>query len=173
MDIATLSKQIKAAFPLLPSPKISLYQAQLLDVTLSRKIDQAEWMAAGARDSGRTWGDYRESELMACDAALYHQDEIGFVYYLPAFLLMALRQLAVAGIPRVEEKIFPALFAITHFSGYSLSRFARFTPEQVTAVRNFLEFVASGPGTSAEDARVALELYWNTDRAGKFLILPE
>lgn len=172
MENSTLVQQIKSAFPLLPLPEMSLHQAQLADQSMSRGIGDEEWLAEGARDSGRTWETFTEAELMACGAALSHLDESDFVYYLPAFLLLALRYLDVEWDHPAWAITISAVFAVTNRSGYSLSRFARFGPEQVAAVKAFLEAVARSSGHNAEDARAALDGYWNTDRAGKFLILP-
>ncbi len=80
MESSSLAQQIKAAFPLLPLPEMSLHQAQLLDQTMSREITEAEWEAADAQDSGRTWQAFTEDELIACDSALSHLDESGFIY---------------------------------------------------------------------------------------------
>ena len=179
MESSLLAQQIESAFPLLPLPEVSLHQAQLLDQTMSlldqsmsREISEAEWVAAGAQDSGRTWQAFTEDELIACDSALCHLDESGFIYYLPAFLLFALRHLEVEWNHPARAITGSAVFAVTDRSGYSLSRFSRFTPEQVNAVRAFLKAVAQSSGDNAEDARVALDRYWNTDRAGKFLLFP-
>jgi hypothetical protein len=172
MESSSLAQQIKAAFPLLPLPEVSLHQAQLLDQTMSRELTEAEWEAAGAQDSGRTWQAFTEDELIACDSALSHLDESDFIYYLPAFLLLALRHLEVKWDHPAWTITGSAVFSVTSRSGYSLSRFARFTPEQVAAVTAFLNAVAQSSGSNAQDARVALDRYWNTDRAGKFLLLP-
>lgn len=172
MENAALVQQIKSSFPLLPLPEMSLHQAQLADQSMSREIGDAEWLAAGARDSGRTWEMFTEGELIACDAALSHLDESGFVYYLPAFLLLALRYPNVEWGHPAWGMATRAVFAVTDRSGYSLSRFARFSAEQIAAVRAFLEVVARSSGDDAQDARATLDRYWNTDRAGKFLLLP-
>lgn len=172
MESSSLAQQIKSAFPQLPLPEISLHQAQLLDQTMSRELTEAEWEAAGAQDSGRTWQAFTEDELIACDSALSHLDESDFIYYLPAFLLLALRHLEVEWDHPASAITLSAVFAVTNQSGHSLSRFARFTPEQVNAVRDFLKAVAQSSGDNADDAQVALDRYWNTDRAGKFLLLP-
>ena len=95
MECSSLVQQIRTAFPLLPLPEVSLHQAQLTDQSMTREITRADWTAAGARDAGRTWDTFTDAELAECDAALSHLDELGFIYYLPAFLLLALRHLEV------------------------------------------------------------------------------
>lgn len=172
MESLALGQQIKAAFPLLPLPEMSLHQAQLTDESMSREISEVEWAAAGARDAGRMWDSFTDSDLASCDAALSHLDELSFVYYLPAFLLLALRHLEVEWGHPAWAITGSAVFAVTHRSEYSLSRFARFTPEQAAAVRAFLQAVATSAGSNAQDARVALARYWNTARAGESLLGP-
>ena len=186
MESSLLAQQIKSAFPVLPLPEMSLHQAQLLDQamslldqstslldqSMSREISEVEWVAAGAQDSGRTWQAFTQDELIACDEALSHLDDSSFIYYLPAFLLLALQYLEVKGDHPAWAATWSAVFAVTDQSAYALIRFAHFTPEQVDAVRAFLKAVAQSSGDNAQDARVALDRYWNTDRAGKFLLLP-
>lgn len=172
MESYSLVQQIRVAFPLLPLPEMSLHQAQLTDQSMSREITRAEWAAAGARDAGRTWDSFTDAELVECDAALSHLDELGFIYYLPAFLLLALRHLEVEWDHPAWAITGRAVFAVAHRSEYSLSRFARLSAEQVAAVRAFLQTVAASPGSNAQDAQLALERYWNTDRAGRLLLGP-
>lgn len=124
------------------------------------------------QDAGRTWDTFPDTDLISCDAALSHLDEPGFVYYLPAFLLLALKHIDVEWDHPAWMVAGGAVFAVTDRSGYSLSRFARFTPAQVAATRAFLEFVANSGTDHARDAQLALDRYWNTDREGKFLIEP-
>lgn len=84
MEAEQLIEVIKAAFPCAPLPEMSLHQTQLADQSMSREISEKEWRAAGEVDAGRSWQDYGDGELMACDVALAHLDEEAFVYYLPA-----------------------------------------------------------------------------------------
>ena len=172
MESSSLVEQIRAAFPLLPLPEMSLHQAQLADQSLSREITRVEWAASRARDAGRTWDTFTDAELAECDAALSHLDEPGFVYYLPAFLLLALRHLQVEWNHPAWAITGNAVFAVTHRSEYSLSRFARLSADQVAAVRAFLQAVAASPSDNARDAQLALERYWDTDRAARFLLGP-
>jgi len=95
MSSARLFELIQAAFPLRPLPEMSLHQAQLADESMSRRISDDEWRRAGELDSGRSWKDFSDDDLIACDAALSHFDEPSFVYYLPAYLVFALRHCAV------------------------------------------------------------------------------
>lgn len=163
----SLVDQIKAVFPLRPLPKMSLHQAQLADQGMAWEITKADWEAAGAIDAGRTWDSFTDEELAACDAALSHLDGAGFAYYLPAYLLLALRHFAVEWGHPAWAITGSTVFAVTHRSDYSLARYAHLTAGQVAAVKAFLEAAASSPTDNAQDARIALERYWNTDRAGR------
>jgi hypothetical protein len=58
---------------------------------MGREITDEEWRGAGELDGGRSWNEFPDADLMACDTALSHLDEQFFVYYLPAYLLFALR----------------------------------------------------------------------------------
>lgn len=167
METSALVEQIKAAFPLLPLPKMSLHQSQLADQGMAREISEAEWAAAGALDAGRTWDSFTDEELAACDAALSHLDGTGFAYYLPAYLLLALRHFAVEWDHPAWAITGSTVFVVTHRSDYNLARFAQLSVEQVAAVKAFLEAAAASPTDNAQDARIALQRYWYTDRAGR------
>src|SRR3954469_9040124 len=92
---ARLLELIAAAFPLRPLPQMSLRQAQLADQSMSREITDEEWRRAGELDGGRSWNEFSDAHLIACDTALSPLDEQSFVYYLPAYLLFALRYCTV------------------------------------------------------------------------------
>ena len=66
MESSSLVQQIRAAFPPLPLPEMSLHQAQLTDQSMSREITRAEWAAAGARDAGRTWDGLLPVSMTPC-----------------------------------------------------------------------------------------------------------
>lgn len=172
MDKTTIVDRIVEAFPTRPLPQMSLHQGQLADQSLSREIGEREWQAASALDVGRAWDMFTDAELISCDAALSHLDEAAFVYYLPAFLLLALRHLDVEWNHPAWATTGMAIFAITDRSAYSLSRFSQLSTAQVQAIKYFLEFVAHGTSSNARLAQLALNRYWNTDRAGKLLIVP-
>ena len=163
---------IEEAFPLSPLPKMTLPQAHLADDSMARDIPKDEWDSAGKLDANRTWKEFSDEELMLCDTALAHMDEESFVYYLPAFLLFALRHCNVAWSHPASTLVGSAVFSVTHRSPYSLSRFKKFTPEQREAVVCFLEYMTRyGDDHNASHSKKALERYWKTDEAGKPLII--
>lgn len=80
MDATQVLNLIESAFPVRPLPDMSLHQAHLANETMTREISDAEWRAAARKDSGRTWREFSEDELISCDAALAHLEESSFVY---------------------------------------------------------------------------------------------
>jgi hypothetical protein len=172
MEAKQLSDVIEAAFPLGPLPEMSLHQAQLGDQSMSREIPETEWEAAGKIDAGRNWGDFSDEELMSCDAALAHLEEVSFVYYLPAFLLFAVRHCNARWSDPTESLVGSAVFSVTHLEPYSLGRYKRLTSEQRAAVIAFLEFMTeNGNVHRRPQAQNALKRYWRTDEASKPLII--
>jgi Family of unknown function (DUF6714) len=169
---AGLLALIEAAFPLLPLPEMSLHQAQLADQSMTREISDDEWERTGDLDAGRSWKDFSDDELLVCDAALSHFDEPSFAYYLPAYLIFALRHFAAEWKEPAWHVVHSAVFSVTHRTAYALSRFKKLSPEQREAIVGFLKFFAShrtdGIGSDAEKA---LTRYWLTKEAAEPLII--
>ena len=88
-------------------------QEQLSDQSISRQITEDEWLAEGAKDRGVVWSQIDERTLRECDASLAHLDNEDFVYYLPAFLCAALRQLA-SGNADYDDLVGGTVFAVCH-----------------------------------------------------------
>jgi hypothetical protein len=172
MEAEQVIAAIQKAFPLEPLPEISLHQAQLADQSMSREIPEHEWNEAGRADADRTWPDFGEQELMACDAALSHFDDASFVYYLPAFLLFAIRHCGVTWPHPAEPLLGSVVFSVTHRTPYTLSRFKCLSSEQRATVVAFLELVAkNGNDHDRPQAEKALSRYWKTDEASRPLII--
>jgi hypothetical protein len=174
MEADVVTRLIQEAFPLQPIPKMTLHQAQLADQTMDREIPEKEWKDVGDSDAGRTWQDITDEELISCDAALSHFDETSFVYYLPAYLLFAVRNCSAEWSDPAESTVGSVVFAVTHRTPYTLGRFKRFSPEQRAAVIAFLELISEkGNHHERPAAQKALERYWKTDEASKpFFIVP-
>jgi hypothetical protein len=172
MEAQQLISAIEAAFPVAPLPEMTLHQAKLADQSMSRKISEAEWSSAGAIDAGRTWKSFADEELMACDVALAHFVEDSFVYYLPAFLVFAVRHCSATWPDRAESLVGTTMFSVTHRDPYSLARYKRLNSEQQSAVIAFLEFIAeNGNHHERPQAEKALKRYWRTDEVSKPLII--
>ena len=112
--------------------------------------------------------------LVVSDAALSHFDEPFFVYYLPAYLLFAMRSCSAGWADPAESTVGSVVFSVTHRSPYTLGRSKRFSAEERAAVIAFLELIAEkGNHHERPEAQKALELYWKTDEASKpFFIVP-
>ena len=172
METDEVTRLIREAFPLQPIPKMTLHQAQLADQTLTRSIPEQEWNDAGRKDAGRTWQNLTDEEIISCDAALSHFDESSFVYYLPAYLLFAVRNHDANWQHAGEMTVGSVVFAVTHRTPYTLGRFKRLSAEQRAAVIAFLELVAEkGNDQERPQAQKALERYWKTDEASEPLFI--
>ena len=164
MDRVVLLARIRKAFPAEPLPEVTLLQAQLTDQGLAREITNEEWETEGNRDRGVFWYDIPVATLLECDAALSHLDGDAFVYYLPAFLSFALRE-DCPGNYREEEILGNTVFAVTHLSNYSLSRFKHLTDEQIDVVTDFVRWLRQAGGFHRPSADEALNKYWETPDA--------
>jgi hypothetical protein len=174
METDEVTRLVHEAFPLQPIPTMTLHQAQLADQTMTRKIPEQEWNDAGKRDVGRTWQDLTDEELISCDAALSHFDESSFVYYLPAYLLFAVRNHNADWSDPADTTVGSVVFSVTHRTPYTLARFKQFSTEQRAAVIAFLELIAEkGNEYERPEAQKSLERYWKTDEASKpFFTIP-
>jgi hypothetical protein len=172
MEANHVIEHIETAFPSAPLPGMTLHQAQLADQSMSRAISDKEWNDAGKIDAGRTWQDVTDEEVVACDAALAHFDEESFIYYLPAFLIFALRHCDVVWPHPAWDTVGNVVFFVTHREPSMLGRYKRLSASQRQAVICFLEFIAEhGRGSNAPDAQKALKRHWKTDEATKPLIV--
>jgi hypothetical protein len=169
---AHLLDLMEAAFPLQPLPEMSLHQAHLSDQSMTREITEDEWRRAGELDAARTWKEYSDHDLISCDAALAHLEESSFVYYLPAYLLFAVRHRLVEWPHPAWALVGSVVFSVTRRTPHTLGRFKRLTPEQRDAVIAFLRLIAECRADSVgSDAQKALTRYWLTDEATKPLII--
>lgn len=162
MDYQSFEKKIKDSFPVVPFPSVSIHQAQLADQSLSRKLNDKEWNEAGLVDEGVHWDQIPEATLTECQAALSHFDEESFRYYLPAFLLYAVRHINADILTEAGELVGSIVFSVTHRSNYNLARYKRLTDTQIDAVIAFLHFVADAGTRESQYAQKALKRYWET-----------
>jgi hypothetical protein len=170
MSVASLIERIERVFPEWPFPEMTLLQAQQCDRTLDREISEAEWEATGRLDRGLTWKEVDSATLLKCDAALSHIAEEGFVYYIPAYLRLALRQLADSTDPPWEAYG----STISHLSGtdnYALGRYKRLTDAQIDTVVAFLQEARNAGGFEGKKAAEALAKYWETPEAMRHTLI--
>ena len=170
MSVQSLVARIEEVFPEFPLPDMTLRQAQLADETLDREISQEEWDTTGRIDHAVVWKDIQPSVLIACDAALSHISEVGFVYYIPAYMRLALNQLGAVADPQWEA-FGSTIFHLTDRSNYTLGRFKRFSDTQIDAVTDFLRQIRAAGGFEEKMAEEALEAYWETSEARRRTII--
>ena len=170
MSVQSVVARIEQVFPELPLPDMTLRQAQLLDETLDREISQEEWDATGRIDHAVVWKDIEPAVLIGCDAALSHISEVGFVYYIPAYMRLALNQLAAVA-DRQWETFGSIVFHLTDRSNYTFARFRRFSDMQIDTVIDFLRQVRAAGGVEAQMAEEALGAYWETSEARQRTII--
>jgi hypothetical protein len=149
---------------------MTLRQAQLADETLDREIFREEWDAMGRIDHAVAWKDIEPAVLIACDAALSHISEVGFVYYIPAYMRLALNQLVAVADPQWEA-FGSTVFHLTDRSNYTLARFKRFSDTQIDTVIDFLREIRAAGGFEGQMAEEALEEYWETSEARRRTII--
>jgi hypothetical protein len=164
MEPSALLTLILDAFPVKPTPEMTLYQGQLADQSMAREISEAEWDAEGNKDRHTPWTGYEIQDLANCQAALAHLDEEAFGYYLPAFLSFAVRYGRSENFTHINV-VSTALHVVTELSNHNRARLKKLTGQQIDAVIAFLRFVSSWGGLDSELAKTALRLYWETPDA--------
>ena len=164
MEPSALLQLIRDAFPVEPTPEMTLYQGQLADQSMAREISEAEWNVEGNKDRHKPWTGYEVQDLANCRAALAHLDEQAFVYYLPAFLSFAARYGTSENFTDIKV-VSTAIHVVTELSNYNRARLKKLTGRQIDAVIAFLRFVSSWGGSDSQVAKTALRLYWDTPDA--------
>lgn len=165
MDAMTLVEKIKVAFSdVVRDEELTLHQAQLADQGIARDISDQEWFEARKRDPEEHWADIPRASLLECDASMSHLSPQGWAYYLPAFMLLALKD---ADIPIWENWVTgDVLFRLTldtkpdGLKDYYLQRFEMLDVSQKQAVAGFLEYFSGREDHYSRDADIALRKYW-------------
>ncbi len=161
---------VDSAFPETPFPDMTLREAELHDHIPDREITEREWDAA--RQDGRdvSWKQVPLDVLLNCETALSHISEIGFVYFMPAYILAALKHRTNPH-PRTKDLLLSTVFHLTHTeNNYSLSRLKAFSEAQSQAIIAFLNEVAKVADFTGREARKGLDTYWLTSKAKEPLI---
>ena len=125
---------------------VSLSEAWVID---DRGSDE-ERQAARNEDTETRWQDVPEKDIAYGYSCLSFFDEIGFRYYIPAYIVWYLRHMDDED-PKslIFQSNTPAwiTYALSpsgsgEIETYYLSRFEMFTPEESKAIAHFLEFEA-------------------------------
>ena len=171
MSVDSLIERIEIVFPESPiPPEMTLLQAQLCDQTLDREISDAEWDATGQRDRYVNWKEVASATLIECDAALSHITDDGLVYYIPAYMRLALRQL-MDSVDPPWEAYGSTISHLTRTSNYAIGRYKRFTDAQIDAVIAFLQRVRTTGGFVGKMAAEGLAKYRETPEARRRTII--
>jgi hypothetical protein len=147
-----------------------LRQAQLADQSLSRTISDTEWSKEGTKDRGILWDQLADQTILECDASLAHLDEEGFVYYLPAYLSFAVRNLSSRDSEH-QKMIGFVISSLSNRSNYGLARYKRLSDRQIDLVIKFLRLVCGKQDHYGNLAGKALKRYWEKPDARRRTII--
>jgi hypothetical protein len=136
---------------------ITLHQARSLD-DRSGEMEQAE---ARRKDTETRWQDIPDAWIERLADALAFLDPEGFRYYIPAFMIWALRHYETSDSFAGEAAVHA--FGVNPSAEGQMERFRLFTPRQAAAIARFLEYFAHFAGRDFADyetAQKALDAYW-------------
>lgn len=152
---------IRLAFANVPRGTITLHEAEVIDDYGSDK----ERSKARRLDTESSWDRVPDSHLEECTTALCHLDSDGWKYYVPAYMVWALRNF------RVSDSV------VSDFTIYTfnlserdadlqeciLTRYRLLDNAQSQAVCRFLRFMAANDDyADGQVARAALAKYWGS-----------
>ena len=169
MDTADLIAAIRKAFDGTPRSSTSLRQFWLTDqYGMSREITDQEWRDAGRRRSDSNWQEIPDSEIKECGVLLAHMQAPEFQYFLPAYMLFGLNELAAdPGRSKVIGSVMFSLYPSKRDSSlraYTLSQLSLLTRDQRQAAVDYLRFVAThGDDFDRPNATKALERFWTQE----------
>ena len=140
---------------------VTLHEAAVIDAYGSDE----ERSAARALDHDRSWQDVPDQLIEDHEDTLCFVDPKGFRYYLPAYMVWALRHLETSDSWSVSHPIYSLTFSgYEGFRECEFERFRVFDDKQSNAICRFLRFMADQEEfVDAGQARKALGGYW-----GKF-----
>jgi hypothetical protein len=139
-------------------PKITLYVAEAQDYYHYNNNDKHQ-----KRDYMGPWENIPEEHIRDCRNALAYLDKVGMRYYLPAYMVWALKN-----IDDSEADTDYVLYSLDHFpknhslSEYHKERFSLFSPKQMEACALFLKFCAEDEFDRIDSyfAKKKYERYW-------------
>jgi Family of unknown function (DUF6714) len=142
---------------------VTLHEAVVIDNFGSEE----ERIAARALDPDLCWQDVPDHLIEDHHEALCFVDPKGFCYYLPAYMVWALRHFETSESVSVDHAIYSlTLSGDQQLRAWHLERFRVFGAHQAKAICRFLRFMAAQENfVDAQQALAALERYW-----GKFCV---
>lgn len=136
---------------------ITLHQARALD-DYRDEIEQAQ---ARRKDTDARWQDIPDTRIEKLADTLAFLDPEGFRYYIPAFMIWALRHYETSDSFAGDAAAY--IFGVNPLAEDNMDRFRLFTPRQTAAIAHFLEYFAycaDSNHTDNETAQKALDAYW-------------
>jgi hypothetical protein len=168
-----LVRALQAAFPFQPLPEMTLGGEPILAAKIAAAIPEDDWTDASALpatddwlDSGESsltasWPDLAEQHLLDGNDAPVFLDGPAFVYYLPAFLVFALRHLDdAATLKRGKLMLAQALSTVTDTSARHIANYAQLDRPQRAVIVAVLRHVATHSVIHGPEAQRALTRYW-------------
>lgn len=167
---AALIAEVNAAFDgVSREGGVSLHESYVIDDYGS----EAQRLEARKLDTEMRWQDVPDEDIAAGDSCLSFLDEIGFRYYIPAYIVWSLHNMDDEDpeLPGYDSNSFASLiYALTpHFhhvayglpddgngsgqlADFSLARFRMFTSEQAKTIARFLVFAAERENESKRES---------------------
>lgn len=136
---------------------VSLHQTEVRDYYGSAE----ELQAASLLDTDHHWAEVQDSwiEVFSSSGGLCFFDPIGLRYYLPAYMDWYIRK-GKTHDSGIAEML---LLTLTSAHVHNMTFDQLFTPDQLTAIKNFLAYVAAHSPYDQEQAQAILTAY---ERAG-------
>jgi len=166
MNADYLISSIKTAFDGVPRSDTSLRQFRLTDrFGMSREITDSEWDAAGFGRTDTRWQEIPDSEIQECGVLLAHMQARDFLYYLPAYMLKAVRDIQDGStgseiVGSFVSCVYPSNRS-TSSRAYTLSQLSLLTQPQWHAISEFLKFVAEfGDDHDRAEASKVIQRFW-------------
>lgn len=138
-----LIEEITAAFDGVSRENgVSFHESRVIDDYGSDE-ERAE---ARSQDTETRWQDVPDDDIYHAYACLSFLDEIGFRYYIPAFVVWSLRYMDTEEPDFASDTDASIIYHLTlsydeSLKDYHLSRYKFFTHEQSKAIAHYLEFI--------------------------------
>jgi len=146
---------------------VTLHEASVIDAYGS----DTERFAARELDTDLRWQDVPDHLIESHSDTLCFVDPKGFRYYLPAYMIWALRHFRTSDSFSVDHVIYSLIISEGFYKKkkledahreWKLERFEVFTDEQAKMICRFLRFMAEQKNfVDAEKASTALDQYWD------------
>ncbi len=137
---------------------ITLHQARALD----DYRDEIEQARVRRKDTDTRWQDIPDTWIEKLANTLAFLDPEGFRYYIPVFMIWALRHYETPDSFAGHAAVY--IFGVNPLAEDNMDLFRLFTPQQTTAIAHFLEYFARYADSNIADnetAQEALDAYWH------------